>query len=156
MKNLSKDELKNISEKLSSQSIYSNNHKLVFRSKHYDHLIIGLSLAFANHSRARSYSIDPKLGLILYWLEDKGQYPLGPKSVSGPLKIPDGLGAFEVGEYVWDWLQKVKYEEYEEYPDLDGSVSEGFLIESGDFYKLSKDHFYIICSIKPSYLEHGK
>lgn len=103
------------------------------------------------YSPVTGWAVDPEYGMILY------SYSNSDKIIKLPFECetPD-----ELTTMVWGWLKQQDVSEYkhgdwEEYCDMDGSISEGWHVYVNDWGRVGDD-YGVLCAVKPVYLWYGK
>lgn len=102
------------------------------------------NLAFMDNSTAAAFNTSGN-SFILYWHDYAGTTAL-------PYKMSE-----EAAEImIWEWL--TKHAKYPKEPDIDGSVSKGFLIEAGHdrLYKGQELDRYAMLKVTAVWAEHHK
>lgn len=98
-----------------------------------------------DYQKATHYIDHADKGLILLWSEDTYN-----KSI--PLLTP--LGWKEASNLAWTWLKNQSRDKYPPYPDMDGSVNEGYKVYNEDWGHVVSH--YAILAVKPSWALYGK
>ena len=117
-------------------------------------LLAALQLAFmqvGSGDMCKGFKVDNEKGLILYW---------GGRC-DGVVELPCRMGATEVCEMVWKWLnsedsKQVKLSSvWDIDQDHDGSNSKGWRVYCEDWGHVGNDRT-TLCAITPAYMWHGK
>lgn len=140
--------MKHLDENRRDQAIMDNFHiDITSRIKsHFDEI---LQIAFDQSPgrKATHYKITKKHGFILYWHED------GKDSIAFPYEMEYK----DVVPFVWGWLQKVEYGDYENPIDDGGDVDnvKGFRIFNEDWGHVDNSSYAFI-AIRPAWAWIGK
>lgn len=97
------------------------------------------------NQKATHYIDHAEKGLILLWAEDT-------YNKSTPLLTP--LDWQNSANLAWTWLKNQRQEKYPPYPDIDGSVREGYKVYNEDWGHVVSH--YAILAVKPSWALYGK
>ncbi len=106
-----------------------------------------------SETKAVSYTVDEKSGLVLHW----------HKSAKGSTLLPYEMKMKACIEFAWHWLQGT---EYPDSPDTNGSTEKAWKVFNQQFiHKNNDDGYYIDCedigfygivAIKPTWAVYGK
>lgn len=111
-----------------------------------------MALAFHNHTKAEAIRVDPKKGLIFYWHAEAGREALS----AGYTKLIFKHDANAATDLAWNWLLNVPDEEYQEYLDLDGSLTKGWRVYNQQWGKIEGEGDYSFVAIQPVWAWMGK
>jgi len=130
---------------MSRDPIMDNFH-IDITSRVKAHFDEALRIAFDNAAghKASHYMITEKHGMILFWHEE-----------NGAIQLPYEMTYEDAVPFVWGWLQKVDYDQYEEQLDHDGDNDKGFRIFNENWGHVG-DHHYAFVAIKPAWAWIGK
>jgi hypothetical protein len=127
-----------------------DNFQIDIRSCTKTHFDEALRIAFdaASGQKATHYKITKNHGFILYWNGD---------NTKGLTAFPYEMSCNDATPFVWGWLQKVEYEDYEEPCDEGGDVHnvKAFRIFNEGWGHVDHDHFAFI-AVKPAWAWLGK
>lgn len=126
-----------------------DNFQLDVRSCVKRHFEEALQIAFdaAPGQKATHYKITKKHGFILYW---------GGNGAKDITPFPYEMSCKEAIPFIWGWLQKVDYEDYEKpYDDGDVQNEKGFRIFN-EMWGHVDSNSYAFVAIKPAWAWLGK
>lgn len=126
-----------------------DNFQIDIRSRTKTHFDEAVRIAFdaAPGQKATHYKITKKHGFILYWHGE---------DIKGLTALPYEMTAGDAIPFIWGWLQKVEYEDYEEpYDDGDVENVKAFRIFNEDWGHVDHDHYAFI-AVKPAWAWLGK
>lgn len=127
---------KEISIQLAGRAAFDLAFKVAFMSEYDEN----------NPKQKATHYVDhPEYGLILFWSNDKSY---------NSIPLPTPLNWEEAANLAWTWLTNLPKDRYEEYPDLDGSASQGFKVYNTIW--ASNGWSYAIIAVKPIWALHGK
>ena len=137
-----------IEEKRESPTM--DNFQLDIRSRTKTHFDEALQMAFdaAPGRKATHYKITKKHGFILYWSGD---------DIKGLTAFPYEMSCKDAIPFIWGWLQKVNYDDYEKPYDDGGDVEnvKAFRIFNEDWGHVDNES-YAFVAVKPAWAWLGK
>jgi len=105
----------------------------------------------------KAFAVDPKKGMILYWVAPDDSIPASKTSGGAPIKSLPYAMKFEAAvQFVWNWMETPEALEIRGHePDHDGDNGEAWIVYNESWTHVD-DRWEALVGIRPIWAMYGK